>query len=81
MKVISKGGCWTVNKQCKGCKAILEADETDLQYEVTDEDTTAQQYLNEIEGSFYIECPECGQRLKILGKNIPEKIKERIKGE
>ncbi len=78
MRVIESGTKqWCKQIVCKGCKALLEADGEDLQYKVTDATAQAQQYQEEIEGDFFISCPECGQEIKI--KNIPPSIKEQIK--
>jgi len=79
MKVLKKGEGWSISKTCKGCKAVLQADASDIQYEITDSDLAAQQYNDDIEGTFFILCPECGQYIKFKDKELPETIKAKLK--
>ena len=79
MKVIEKGKDWAKRLKCKGCKAVLEADHTDLRYHLTDLDLSAQQYNEDIEGSYFVVCPECDQHLSVNKKDIPTTIKEIVR--
>jgi DNA-directed RNA polymerase subunit RPC12/RpoP len=79
MKIIKQGKAWSKHVDCKGCTAALEIEESDIQYEVTAADAARQQYDEEIEGTFYIECPECWQKLIIKNKDIPKPMTIRIK--
>lgn len=77
MKIIKQGKAWTKRISCRGCGAMLEVEESDIQYKVTDLDAASQQYEDEITGTFYVDCPECGQVLKL--KDVPKPMEERIK--
>lgn len=79
MKVITKGNGWTLRKTCKGCQAVLEIEAEDINYEVSAEDARSQQYENEIEGTYSVDCPECGLTLPIKSKDIPKLIQNKIK--
>lgn len=79
MKVIKSGKGWNKRVTCKGCEAVLEAGSEDVHHEVTDEDARSQQYENEVEGSYFIICPECEQQTKIKSKDIPENIREYLR--
>ncbi len=80
MKVKKKGTLnWKSDVTCKGCKAELEIEGTDLQYVISDEAALAQQYRKEVTGEFFVWCPECGQRLTV--KNIPPAIQTQVMGE
>lgn len=72
---------WSMQINCagKGCKVPLEIEQSDISYRVTDEDALAQQYKVDVEGTFSIICPRCGQQTKV--KNIPPAIKTEIMGE
>lgn len=77
MKVKKKGLVrWKADITCKGCKAELEIEQTDVQYVISDEAALAQQYKKEVMGEFSVGCPECGQRLVV--KNIPPAIQTQI---
>lgn len=78
MKVLEQGSKrWTKKFQCKGCSAVLEAEQDDLEYVVTDAHTRAQQYQEDIEGDYVVNCPECGQEAKI--KDVPPNVKAELK--
>ena len=79
MKVITKGKGWRLNITCKGCEAVLEIETEDLNYELSTEDATNQQYELEIEGRYFVECVECTTRIDIKSKNIPTKIREKAR--
>ena len=69
MKVLQSGSkVWTITKTCKSCEALLKAEESDIQYELTEEDLRSQQYNDDIEGSYFITCPECQNEIKIKTK-------------
>lgn len=76
MKVIEKGNKWVKNINCKGCKAVLEIETEDLQYEVTEAQAIAQQYAEEIQGEHFVICPECEQKIKI--KDVPPVIARKV---
>jgi hypothetical protein len=81
MKIIQEGKKkWTKKFTCKGCEAVLEADEDDIQYVVTDAHAQAQHEQFEIEGDFIVACPSCTQEVKFrdLPKNLKEQIKSRF---
>jgi RNase P subunit RPR2 len=78
MKVLVQGNDkWSKKFTCKGCSAVLEAEQDDIEYRITDAHTESQQYQLEIEGDFIVSCPECGQETKL--KDVPPNIKEFIK--
>jgi len=79
MKVIAEGKGWTKRVTCKGCSAVLEAEVSDINYEITDIDLREQQYEPEIEGTYSIDCPECGQNLSIKRNDIPANIRQQIR--
>lgn len=79
MKVLVEGKSWTIKKTCKGCGAVLEIEPTDISYEITDSDISSQQYNEDIEGTFSVNCPSCGQFIGFRKNEIPAPIKERIK--
>lgn len=79
MKVVKQGRSWFKRITCKGCEAVLEVEESDVQYKVTDFDATQQNDKGEIEGTFYVDCIGCGQFLPIKGKDIAKPVADRIK--
>lgn len=81
MKILEQGKAWSKKVTCRGCKSLLEIEEGDLQYEVTVEDSTRDQYKEEVQGTFYIMCPVdfCGQRLDIKAKDVATKVAEKVK--
>lgn len=80
MKVIKQGNTsWSKRIGCRGCQAELEVEEADILYIVTPGDATRQQYDDDIEGTFFVECPECELDLIIKNKDIPKPARERIK--
>ena len=79
MKVITKGKSWSKQITCKGCKALLEIQEDDLQHRIFATDIARDQYEEEVEGTFFVNCPECFQLLSIKGKDLPEPMKQRIR--
>jgi len=78
MQIVSAGSGtgWTTTKKCKSCEAVLKADGGDIYYEVRDEDIKAQQYEMDIEGTYYIICPECENEIKVKAREIPANIRE-----
>jgi ribosomal protein S27E len=79
MKIIKQGRSWFKRITCRGCEAVLEVEESDVQYKVTASDAASQQYEDEIEGTYYVECAGCGQSLTIKPKDIAKPVAERIK--
>lgn len=79
MRVVQQGDKWKIKKTCTACKAVLEIEEEDIQYKVTDGDAAKQQYEQDIEGTYFVTCPECGQELIIKSNKIPLGTQERIK--
>lgn len=79
MKTITKGKGWSKRITCKGCNAVLEVEESDIKHRITDSDAASFQYELDIQGTFYVECPECWQVLTIKMKDIPSPIADRIK--
>ena len=73
------GEKWSKQVTCKGCKAVLKIEEEDLKYEVTPEDSARDQYNDEVQGTFYIDCCLCEQRLVIKSKDVPKPVAERVK--
>lgn len=76
MKVIKKGEGWKKQLTCKGCKAVLEFSTDDIQYEVSEEEIREQHEKVDIQGSYYITCPECEQNTKLKAKELPNNIVE-----
>ncbi len=78
MKIIQEGKLeeWKKRFTCKGCSSILEAGKEDLCTRVTDAMAVSQQYENEIEPEYYVNCPRCGTETVI--KNVPPAIKESL---
>jgi hypothetical protein len=80
MKVIKQGNTsWSKRIGCRGCLAVLEVEEPDILYIVTPADAAKQQYEDDIEGTFYVKCPECELDLIIRNSDIPKAARERIK--
>jgi DNA-directed RNA polymerase subunit RPC12/RpoP len=77
MKVIETGSKWKTRVSCKACKALLEVEEDDLEYEVTEEKAAAQQYNEFIEGDYYVTCPECRTKV-IIKAAIPQNVRDYV---
>jgi transcription elongation factor Elf1 len=80
MKIVKKGRDWFKRITCKGCETLLEIEEPDIQYKVTEMDVEAQQYEDDINGTFFVNCGNCELVLPIKVKDIPNPVIERIKG-
>lgn len=79
MIVLDKGEGWSKRLLCKGCKAVLVINASDINYKVTDADAARHQYHDEVEGTYYVECPMCAQRLILKPTAIPKPITDRLK--
>lgn len=78
MKVIEHGKLdeWSKQFTCKGCKAVLKAEQSDLLFRVTDAMALAQQYQDEVKPEFYVSCPICYTELVI--KDVPPVIQDAL---
>ena len=78
MKVLKKGKVeWKSKVTCTGCNSLLEIEEADVRYRVSDEAAHAQQDKIDIKGDYLVTCPECGEHIKL--KFVPSAIQEKIK--
>lgn len=71
MKIITEGKGWTKRLTCRGCKSVLEIEESDLSRKLTEVDISAQQYQEEIEARYFVSCPKCTIELEVKAKDIP----------
>ena len=79
MKVIKQGKEWTKRINCKGCEAILEIEESDLQHKVTASDAAKYQYEEDVKGTYFVECGHCGEPIDLKTKDIPARIAEKVR--
>ncbi len=80
MKVIMKGNSrWVERVPCHCCDALLEITKEDVKYKLTEEAARKQQYEEEIEGEYFVYCPECGEAIKLKKSTI--NCKKTNKGE
>lgn len=80
MIVVKKGKGWEKTIACKGCESVLKLEATDVEYKLTKEQTLAQQYETDIEGTYYVTCVECGMQLPLKSDALPETVKSTAKG-
>lgn len=60
---------WSMKFDCSECKAVLEADESDLRY----------YEAHSLDGgaiSFSVSCPHCDYKTKVNGKEIPPLVQK-----
>lgn len=76
MKVIEEGGSWKKVIKCKGCSSVLEIESEDVGHKLSEAEIDSQQYEDDIEGTYFVTCPKCGQDLTIRKQDLPTPTKK-----